>query len=394
VTLALPHGESNRLEMNNFLWKSSTDSIIATLILKQRSDDGETFIVKDPEVFADSVIPQFFKHNNFSSFVRQLNFYGFRKIKSDPVRLNETVDPEESKYWRFRHPSFLRGRPDLLIEIRKTNQHHGIDEQEVLALRQEVKDLRSQVASIKTEMMKMASILQNVTDYNQPTAKSSHSKKRKAQSMLDAVVSDSSESPSLMPTCVVSIADLDGKPPSAPKLKYSRMTSLTSVDTINDTMIEDLLHGDVNIEDEIALLNELECQCVDDGAAQPGSSQESLKTDILTGASVSQFDTNKLKAAFASLTPEAQAIVVDRLVGVLSDPANPSKTEWPGTTMKRSVSSSSMNGDSQQNEMNSGPLSMVATALDTFLSYYDEANKIGSPVKIEDIPTLSAKARM
>merc|ERR1712159_70885 len=45
------------------------------------SEDGETFVVKDPNKFEQQIIPQFFKHSKFSSFVRQLNFYAFRKIK-------------------------------------------------------------------------------------------------------------------------------------------------------------------------------------------------------------------------------------------------------------------------------------------------------------------------
>jgi len=333
------------------------------------SDDGETFIVKDHEIFADKVIPQFFKHNNFSSFVRQLNFYGFRKIRSEPLKLTEAMDPEESKYWRFRHPSFLRGRPDLLIEIRKTSQHHGVDEQEVLTLKQEVRDLKEQIASITTEMKRMASILQTLVIHNPSIDKSSpaaSSRKRKSDSIPDTIVSNNLET--TLPS-VVSIMDIDldhNKPiMHLPKIKKSRMTSQTSIDTINDTMIEDLLHSDVDVEDEIALLNELEYQYFDDGMMpiQPQSSTIICDASDSTPPSVDTcpFDTNKLKASFAALSPEAQAIVVDRLVSVLSDTSNPSQKEWPASVLKRSVSSSTITEEDYPNEIATVDLSDIGT---------------------------------
>ncbi|KAF1792201.1 Heat shock transcription factor family [Phytophthora cactorum] len=78
--------------------------------------NGDTIIVSQLEAFVAMVLPRFFKHRNFPSFVRQLNLYGFHKTVLDSKRLE------------FQHPYFKRGRPDLLHHIKRkvsNGNHHN-----------------------------------------------------------------------------------------------------------------------------------------------------------------------------------------------------------------------------------------------------------------------------
>lgn len=86
------------------------------------SEDGETFVVKHPKKFEQEIIPQFFKHSKFSSFVRQLNFYAFRKIKTnDSLRIDADLEEATANHWRFFHPKFQKGKPEWLLEIKRSS---------------------------------------------------------------------------------------------------------------------------------------------------------------------------------------------------------------------------------------------------------------------------------
>ena len=89
------------------------------------SDSGDSFIVLDEDEFAKTLIPELFKHNNYASFVRQLNMYGFHKkvgLSDNSMRASERKNKNPSEY---SNPYFKRSRPNLLWLIHKPKNPPG-----------------------------------------------------------------------------------------------------------------------------------------------------------------------------------------------------------------------------------------------------------------------------
>ena len=74
------------------------------------NDNGKSFIVQNLHDFTENILPKYYKHNNYSSFVRQLNMYDFHKKRNGQ---NEHI---------FQHKNFIRGEKDLIKTIKRKNK--------------------------------------------------------------------------------------------------------------------------------------------------------------------------------------------------------------------------------------------------------------------------------
>lgn len=78
--------------------------------------NSDTVLVKDLLQFSSKVLPKYFKHKNFTSFLRQLNMYGFHTLR-------------QGENWReFKNDLFKKNNSNHYDKIkRKTPQTNGVD---------------------------------------------------------------------------------------------------------------------------------------------------------------------------------------------------------------------------------------------------------------------------
>ncbi|CAO3652995.1 unnamed protein product [Cunninghamella blakesleeana] len=100
---------------------------------------GTSFLVCNATLFAQEVLPIHFKHCNFSSFVRQLNMYGFHKINKSPRGQRGC---NENEIWEFSHKKFQYGHPELLIDIKRKAMDSEL-------LRRETGDIHTSFAMVQ-----------------------------------------------------------------------------------------------------------------------------------------------------------------------------------------------------------------------------------------------------
>ncbi|PYH97473.1 HSF-type DNA-binding domain protein [Aspergillus ellipticus CBS 707.79] len=86
------------------------------------SSTNDSFVMSPTSEFS-KVLAQYFKHTNISSFVRQLNMYGFHKVSD----VFHTGSPD-SALWEFKHGNgnFKRGDLVGLREIKRRASRHAL----------------------------------------------------------------------------------------------------------------------------------------------------------------------------------------------------------------------------------------------------------------------------
>ncbi|TFK22970.1 hypothetical protein FA15DRAFT_621656 [Coprinopsis marcescibilis] len=160
------------------------------------SDAGDSFFVLDHERFAHDVLGRWFKHRNFSSFVRQLNMYGFHKIPH--LQQGVLKSDTETEFWNFAHPNFHRGQPDLLclIQRKKTSNQPATEDIEIgestpqAAASNQSLDVQSVVqgiAAIKRHQTAISSELNELKRSNQLLWQDAMTARQKHQKQQDTI---------------------------------------------------------------------------------------------------------------------------------------------------------------------------------------------------------------
>ncbi|XP_057770355.1 heat stress transcription factor B-3-like [Salvia miltiorrhiza] len=139
------------------------------------NDGGTAFVVWQPAEFAKDLLPTLFKHSNFSSFVRQLNTYGFHKVATNR--------------WEFSNERFRKGERDQLCEIRRRKATSNKQQRNVQLVQAATSD-----HSDNEELSTSSSEITNLTDENKRLKRENDALnsellllKRKCQQLVDLV---------------------------------------------------------------------------------------------------------------------------------------------------------------------------------------------------------------
>jgi hypothetical protein len=103
--------------------------------------DGDCLEIRNPRLLGSDILPKYYKHKNVSSFVRQLNNYGFKTTPS-AAGSSDTMQS-------FYHENFRRGRLDLLGMVSRRGASKG--EKDAKTMQVEITSLKRRESEQKSK---------------------------------------------------------------------------------------------------------------------------------------------------------------------------------------------------------------------------------------------------
>ncbi|GMN62846.1 hypothetical protein TIFTF001_031936 [Ficus carica] len=195
---------------------SATDEIVSW------SSSKSSFVVWNPPEFSRLLLPTYFKHNNFSSFIRQLNTYGFRKI-----------DPER---WEFANDEFLKDQKHLLKNIHRRKPIHSHSnpqgssaDPERAALDEEIEKLSSEKRALEANISRFKQQLAAKHQLENITQRVNGLEKR--QDNLLSFLEKNVQNPAFIEYLVQKIESMD--------LAYNKKRRLPEVEYSQPAVIDD-----------------------------------------------------------------------------------------------------------------------------------------------------------
>nr|CAI5836784.1 unnamed protein product [Callosobruchus analis] len=139
------------------LWKMVNDPNTDHLICWSAA--GNSFVIQNQAQFWYELLPLYYKHNNMSSFVRQLNMYGFHKMSTVE---NGTMDSDKDEI-QFYHRYFQKDQPELLRNIKRkvtvskteSNIQNVIRHEDISKVLSDVKHLRGRQSNVDSQLSAM-----------------------------------------------------------------------------------------------------------------------------------------------------------------------------------------------------------------------------------------------
>ncbi|KAM0953128.1 putative transcription factor HSF-type-DNA-binding family [Dioscorea sansibarensis] len=148
--------------------------------------NGDSFVIWDPNTFSHDLLPKYFKHSNLSSFVRQLNTYGFHKADHDRLE--------------FANKNFIKDHKHLLKQIirrKPGHDHPQLQQSEAkgasvnaclevgkYGLEEEVERLKRDKDLLRQELIKLRQHQQNTENQVHDLRQSLHGMEQNQQQML------------------------------------------------------------------------------------------------------------------------------------------------------------------------------------------------------------------